>query len=544
MKYYKKVFVFSLFVVFFIYTIYIPYKNYRINKYIELVNDISEDMDYLILSSNAGTGSSSRKFLGELTYLSGENSIDVSTWMWETIIKNVVLDEFSDIDDVIENFDNTLYSTWGNKSIVKFQKLYLSAIKRKNKKTAIRAIAYILEIIPKDIDYLVKIIQLNVQIGEFKEALKWNEKLLKLSQKKDYIDSYIFLRIQTMAYENKNQIKEFDKQIKLLYEQSYISFDDYSFYSFILLLVSNWDREKLTNSINNLSNTMWTWWKLNLINDIKHSLWQYEELQETPLYYFKALVSFHFFNYSYFWLANKIASDVYLENDSYILPIQILAYSNFFMWNYSKALNWFNKLKEIDTLNEGMYNYFLWVNYFWDWKNEDSLLYLSQVDEKNEELYKDVLRYKFLNYRNMKNKKYIKEVIYEMIDYKLSYVDYYNFFKYFFIQCDDCVHMEKDSIIKLIVKCYADTTDEDRYVCWYGKSNLYYNLGQHDLAVKYYEPLTNYFKDYYIFERVGDWYVDKIPSKAQKHYVSAYIYASKFSDRERIKNKLKELLKK
>jgi hypothetical protein len=59
----------------------------------------------------------------------------------------------------------------------------------------------------------------------------------------------------------------------------------------------------------------------------------------------------------YFSLANKLSVDSILQNREYILPYQILAYSNFLTNNREKAIESFYELNSLDIENQDKYNF-------------------------------------------------------------------------------------------------------------------------------------------------------------------------------------------
>jgi hypothetical protein len=61
----------------------------------------------------------------------------------------------------------------------------------------------------------------------------------------------------------------------------------------------------------------------------------------------------------YFSIANKLAVDSILENNKYILPYQVLAYSNFLTNNREKAIENFYELSSLDIENKDKYNFYI-----------------------------------------------------------------------------------------------------------------------------------------------------------------------------------------
>jgi len=61
----------------------------------------------------------------------------------------------------------------------------------------------------------------------------------------------------------------------------------------------------------------------------------------------------------YFSLANKLAVESILQDSEYILPHQILAYSNFLTNNWEKSIENFYQLVKLDPENQDKYNFYI-----------------------------------------------------------------------------------------------------------------------------------------------------------------------------------------
>jgi len=85
-----------------------------------------------------------------------------------------------------------------------------------------------------------------------------------------------------------------------------------------------------------------------------------------------------------------------LQNGDYILPYQVLAYTNFLTHNREAAKEYFLKLADFDTSNASMYKFLIGVSYYRFGDYEQSILYLSQVTDSS--LQTDVYRYMLLSY--------------------------------------------------------------------------------------------------------------------------------------------------
>jgi len=267
----------------------------------------------------------------------------------------------------------------------------------------------------------------------------------------------------------------------------------------------------------------------------------YLDLKETPLYYLKSLVALDLLKFGYFGLAKNIAERIYIEDSSYILPQQILAYSYFYMGNYSQAVKYLKLLKAHDQTNQDEYNFFLWISYYRMGDSEKSLIYLSQVSDKSS-YYKDVLRYSLLDYIQIQDKDNFIKTLKKLSKYKLTYVDYYNIFKYLLTKCKDCYKDQLKLFIVLLKKCYTDVDKSKQYVCWYGKWNLFLRYGKTQLAIPYFKLLSHYFQDTYIFDTLAKYYEKKWDYKhARYYYLKELLYTPGTEKRQLLKKKIKDL---
>lgn len=78
-----------------------------------------------------------------------------------------------------------------------------------------------------------------------------------------------------------------------------------------------------------------------------------------PSYYEDALVSLVALKNGYFSIANKLAVYTILEDSDYVLPYQVLAYSNFLTKNWDKSISYFYNLSSLDIENKNKYDFYL-----------------------------------------------------------------------------------------------------------------------------------------------------------------------------------------
>lgn len=520
---FKKITVFLLvsFIAFFISLYFYHVKEKEFNKYIKQVETIFSDIE--------------KKELNEI------NSIQTITWdkkkyNEKEIIEEMIANNLTDIDTIIN-----LTDTENNKKTLRYKKLYASSMDKKNTELAIKAVKKLLEETEHQEIWYKKLIDLYVKIWNFKEAEEYSKKLLKIEWTKENLKDYFYIKLQNINFFSEKQVEEINSLLTFLYKEKVITAWEFTFYSFLINLLSNWDIENLDSNLQAFIQDTKNDQHRNLLLSIQDSYKTYKKSVWSPLYYFKTLIALDLLKFWYFWLSKNIVENVYIEDSSYILAQQILWYSYFYIWNYENAIKYFKILKKWDKTNEDDYNFFLWISYYWIKKPKDTLLYLSQLDSTYS-YYKDVLRYKLLSYMDIGDIWNTLEIISKLSNYELSYIDYYNIFKYLLFKCKNCYKTELKTLLSLIRSCYEQVDKENEYVCWYGKWNLFLKAWKKELAIKYLKLLSEYFQDTYIFHNLATYYEDLWDLEtAKKYYLKELLYTEDKFKKKVLQEKIQEL---
>ena len=455
----------------------------------------------------------------------------------EKILEEMVAKQLSDVNDILNSQEKSSKSPYK----VIYQKLYLSAMKKNNSYMAIKAIKRLLPYTDNKDVWLATLVDLEMQVGNFSEAEKYAQKLVKIAPTKENLKKYLYVLFQTTNFFDKKQVEKLKQVISLLYDKKVLNGDDLSFYNFLISLLSNWDIKQISSTLPLMLKDIKDSTYKNLLQAFKNDLKTYEASKGSPKYYFQALVALDLLKFGYFGLAKNIAEQVHIQDSAYILPLQILAYSYFYMWNYQQAVKYFQQLKQQDISGENDYDFFIGVSYYWLWKYTKALLFLSQVGKKSS-YYEDVLRYKLLSYMGIEDTQNVIKTIQELSNYKLNYVDYYNIFKYLLFKCKDCYKKNLKLLVTLMKDCYSDVDKNHQYVCWYGKWNLFLKAWKTNLAVSYLKLLSNYFQDTYIWDTLAKYYEEKKDyKKARYYYLKELLYTSNPTKREELKRKIKEM---
>ena len=481
------------------------------------------------------------KTIAETKELKVIKDIKIETWDSidkQRLIEQAVANELSDVDVFLDEKDSKNKGNWAN---VRYQKLYIYAMKKKNLNTAIKAIKKILETSKNKDVWLWKIVKLYIQVWDFKNAEKYSKQLLTIDSTKKNLKNFLYIKLQNTNFFDDKKVKDLKDLIKIYYDKKIITASEFTFYYFLIDLLKSWNVKKMSVTLNFLIKDLKKDEQSEILFNIKKDLDIYKNSKWSPTYYFKALVALDLLKFWYFWLAKNIAQQVYIEDSSYILPQQILAYSYFYMWNYKQALKYFKDLQKKDIKNKQEYVFFIGISYYWLNDSVNSLLYLSQI-QANFKYYLDSLRYQLLDYINIKDTENIYLTIKKLSGYKLNYVDYYNIFKYSLFRCETCYKTHTKLLVKLILSCYKNTNQDHKYVCWYAKANLYQKAWDYRLATKYYILLTKYFQDPYIFWNIASYYESKWDKhKARMYYLKELLWTDDTEKRNWLKNKIKSL---
>ena len=114
-----------------------------------------------------------------------------------------------------------------------------------------------------------------------------------------------------------------------------------------------------------------------------------------PSYYQDALVSLALLKHGYFTPAKRLALSVLVQNDSYLLPYQVLAYANFLSTHREAAAQYFLTLADLDTLHSAQYTFLAGVSYYRIGSFDQALLYLAHLQDAT--ILTDVYRYQLLS---------------------------------------------------------------------------------------------------------------------------------------------------
>ncbi len=355
--------------------------------------------------------------------------------------------------------------------------------------------------------------------------------------------SYIYTYINTLSITDPNSMNNFINFIEQMKSKNLISSDEYLFYKWLQKV---WDKDYdvAIETFKQITSPAYSWFTKQLesaVSNFKSQKWM-------PSYYQDALVSLTALKNWYFSIANKLAVYSILEDNDYILPYQVLAYSNFLTKNWDKAISYFFNLSSLDIENKNKYDFYLWISYYRQWEYEKSLTTLYQL--VNDSTYKtDVYRYLLLDYEQLGQTEKMVQIWQKLLwEYNLSQSD----FKYFydvvffkpFSKWEKSVVYENYRQISydMVTICY-DKFGYKNDTCIYGEvgfsiSNWLRNSVEENLLY-----LAQNYPQANIFQALWDYYKNNNEKdKAKSNYIKAISLSEDSTQKSNIQNVLLKLM--
>jgi len=278
------------------------------------------------------------------------------------------------------------------------------------------------------------------------------------------------------------------------------------------------------------------------------ALSNFVKIKNPPLYYRDGLVSLTLLKNWYFVFAKRLALHALLKNGDYVLPYQVLAYTNFLTHNREAAKDYFLKLADFDTANTNLYKFLIGISYYRYGDYEQSILYLNQVTDPT--LQTDVYRYMLLWYiqwEDTTNMTRIRQNILGQSDLEIS--DFSLFFdQMFYIPFRTGkpfeLYFDNPQLTDLYLgKCSTLFSGSQADVCMYGdvwlqlaKQNLSW-IGQKLLY------LTEKYHQSHLYHLLGDYYFSlKQYAVAKDYYVKALSICDNTTEQTILQSKITQVV--
>ncbi len=499
---------------------------------------------------------------------SDTNNVFSSTWSSVSIWKISTWNFISNIEKSNTWYKKNIRYGESNKKNIKFIEKKTSLTKNEitnmqltdiqNKSKWILEDIYLLESLYKTYkkqDILNLLVKKLVKNHQFDEA--YNYSLISINNNwyvwiKSDIFLDIYLNSSQIDIKEDDSINDFQARIDDMRMQSFLWTDDYRFYKWIIRI---W-RQKYDKA-DVLFKQILSEKYLEFYSWFKYILNKWNNSVDMPKYYTDAMVSLYMFKNWYFNVAKHISLKIALQDNNYILPYQILAYSNFLTNNWREATSYFMKLIDLDSDNSLTYSFFIWSSYYWWGKYTKSILYLKQIETKyisdnssvSTTILLDLYRYLLLDYIKIDDKKNMIDIWWKIyLQKKIEKTDYYTyFFNVFYIpflnKSDYSIYfMDKSLANSYIKKCYETLEPKKQDVCVYGQAGLDLLLWNYDEAKNKLIYLSKVAPQSYIFQALWDYFSNKMEKENAKiYYLKALSYVNEKSEKDIIEKKILEL---
>lgn len=321
-------------------------------------------------------------------------------------------------------------------------------------------------------------------------------------------------------------ISSVEKLVEEYRNKNLLNADDYLFYQGIIKFwYGDFDSARLL-----FKQITWPTYR-SIVDYVLNTFDTLSTQKDIPQYYADAIVSLALMKNGYYSVAKKLATSIVLQNKDYILPYQILAYSHFMTQNWDTSIEYFLKLRELESKQEQRYTFLIGVAYYWKWDFSQSIMYLQQVQAGS--LTADAYRYIFLSYN--KAGEYNKAISTRqklMWHTDISKDDFYTYFYQTFFapirngSTWDMYTNNPDIARASIGQCRSAISEENQDVCDYGQAWLALANGDMPGAKEYLDVLIQNYDEPYLFHALGDYYAQAGDSQTAEEYYTKVIEKS------------------
>ena len=285
----------------------------------------------------------------------------------------------------------------------------------------------------------------------------------------------------------------------------------------------------------------------SFLSSYQSALANFVKIKNPPLYYRDGLIALTLLKNGYFTFAKRLALHALSQNQNYILPYQVLAYTNFLTQNREAAKEYFLKLADFDVSNISLYKFLIGVSYYWYGDHQQSLLYLTQVSDAALQL--DVYRYMLLSYihdEDSANMIRMRQNLLGQSDLQSS--DFSLFFEHMFYYpfrsgSPFTLYQEVPQLADLYLKkCTSLFTGSQADVCLYGEVGLQLSRQNLSWIGQQIVLLAQNYHQSYIYHILGDYYMQtKSLTQAKEAYLKALSIADTSNEQTILTTKIQSL---
>lgn len=350
---------------------------------------------------------------------------------------------------------------------------------------------------------------------------------------------YARLHSATIGLDSATALDDVFLLVKQYVSLGLLTADDEMFYKGIVALW-RYDYETATAAFGKVTGFRYKDFK----SSYESALANYIKIKNPPVYYRDALVALTLLKNGYFSSAKRLALRAVKQNPGYILPYQVLAYTNFLMHNRESAKDYFLKLADFDADNTFLYKFLIGISYYRYGDYEQSVLYLNQVTDPRLQI--DVQRYMLLSYIQLEDTTNMIRMWHSLLgEQDLQASDFSLFFdQMFFVPYRTGkpfdLYLDNPQLVDLYLgKCSTLLSGSQVDVCTYGK--VWLQLAQQNLSSIGTEivSLSQKYQQSHLYHLLGDYYAElKQTSLAKDAYAKALTICDNLSEQTIIQHKL------
>lgn len=384
-----------------------------------------------------------------------------------------------------------------------------------------------------------------VKSYQFDEAYRYFNMMELSDQNSDpKLHLYLLINQSSINITSLGSIQSIIPTLDSYKSQWLISTSDYNFYQG-LLQIRNGNYEEANKLFQNNTDLD----QQKFIKSFQKSKTDYSTTKDAPKYYLDWLISLGLMKNGYFSIAKKIALDSLSQNEKYILPYQVLAYTNFITNNTEISADYFIRLAEFDFANKESYNLLIWISYFRAEKYTEAVLYLTQVTDSKSMT--DAYRYLTLAYEKLWDTanvtSYQQKLLWQPDINKTDFYTYFyqtSFAPYSLWKTFDIYNHNQQLYVLFLQKCELSSfAGSDKDICEYWKiwlDLIQGNLDSQDWKTIQY--LSNLYPQSYFYQILWDISAkNSYTDQANTYYSKAIKLTSDSTEKEIIKNKITNL---
>ena len=362
-------------------------------------------------------------------------------------------------------------------------------------------------------------------------------------QQIDSLSAYTYLTIlfnsRLVVYKDQKNLTKIQQRVEEFMNLGQITQSDYLFYMSLIDLLHGYTNKFVT--------------KISQINDLAYqpfmsALDEYDRHVHTqvdvPSYYFDALISLLLLQNGYVKVAQQRAIHIAIEDGNYILPHQILWYSNFILHNRDASGEYFRDLVVLDPTNSDVYTFMRGVWLYWQKQYKQAIIAFNQV--QNENFQSDAYRYMLLSYDQLGDEENFMRIAQRLLWYDdLVLSDFIVFFeKVLYLprsrEQDAQLYVRYTSLVEqYLLYCDQQVRQTEMYVCDYGRAGVLLVEWKIVQAEQYLRRITEYLQKSYLYHALGEVAIQrKNFDEAKQRFVKALL----ITDNDTQKNLTKQRL--